>query len=401
MLPVVVAVVLFGHFISSSSIETGVRWCCISKPEMVKCQHLMNVTSQVTSLASVTCVSGGSLDNCMKMIANGSADVITLGDEHIYQAGSQHGLAPIVAEDYGNHEDGLSSYAVALIKSNLSKEISLATLEKSRTCHPSAGDSVGWTAPVGYLIGHGMMTSKDCNPYVSSGEFFQKSCVPGALSRKYNPDGSNPSKLCGICSNQKTCPRNASERYYGYHGAYRCLTEGAGDVAFVSHLSVFDFTGLENDLNPGEDFGLLCPDGSRKDVGNFQTCNLARIPSRVIMGRPDGDEMKSIKQKLLHLQEFLLLKPDLFQLFNSSAYGSKDLLLKDSTVKLIDVKEKNSTEAWLGEKYFKALKTLRSCQTVAAAARSFGEKLKTWKFGQLLCFYLVLFFFLSSMCLVQ
>lgn len=87
---------------------------------------------------------------------------------------------------------------------------------------------------------------------------------PGALSREYNPEGSNPSKLCGICSNQKTCPRNASERYYGYHGAYRCLTEGAGDVAFVSHLSVFDFTGLENDLNPGEDFGLLCPDGSRK-----------------------------------------------------------------------------------------------------------------------------------------
>ena len=124
------------------------------------------------------------------------------------------------------------------------------------------------------------------------------------------------------------------------------------------------------------------------------------------MGRPNGDEMKSIKQKLLHLQEFLLLKPDLFQLFNSSAYGSKDLLLKDSTVKLIDVKEKNSTEAWLGEKYFKALKTLRSCQTVAAAARSFAEKLKTWKVGQLLCFYLVLFFFpvfdvLSTMKLWQ
>ena len=47
----------------------------------------MNVTLQVTSLASVTCVNGGSLDNCMKMIANGGADVITLGDEHIYQAG--------------------------------------------------------------------------------------------------------------------------------------------------------------------------------------------------------------------------------------------------------------------------------------------------------------------------
>ena len=136
------------------------------------------------------------------------------------------------------------------------------------------------------------------------------------------------------------------------------------------------------------------------DVGKYQTCNLARIPSRVIMGR-SGDKRKIIMQKLLHLHEFLLLKPDVFQLFNSSAYGSKDLLFKESTVRLIDVKEKNSTEAWLGEKYFKSLKTLSSCQKVAAAARSFGENLKTWKVGQLLCFYLALFFFLSSMCLVQ
>ena len=45
--------------------------------------------------------------------------------------------------------------------------------------------------------------------------------------------------------------------------AYRCLTEGTGGVAFVSHLTVFDFTGRDNDLNPGKDFNLLCPDGTR------------------------------------------------------------------------------------------------------------------------------------------
>jgi len=90
------------------------------------------------------------------------------------------------------------------------------------------------------------------------------SCTsPGALSKKYNPDDTNPISLCGICFNQKTCPSNVSERYFSYQGAYRCLTEGAGDVAFVSHLTVFDFTGRDNDLNPGKDFELLCPDGTR------------------------------------------------------------------------------------------------------------------------------------------
>ena len=34
-------------------------------------------------------------------------------------------------------------------------------------------------------------------------------------------------------------------------------------MAFVSHMTVFEFTGIDNDLNPGSDFKLLCPDGTR------------------------------------------------------------------------------------------------------------------------------------------
>lgn len=388
------AVLSFGRLFSSSSAVTGVCWCCISTSEMLKCQHLMNVTSQIESLVSVTCISGGNLASCVRMIANGSADVITLGEEHVYQAGTQHGLVPLVAEDYGKHEEGLISYAVALIKSNLSKDISLETLQNSRACHPAAGDLVGWTAPVGFLIGYGVMQFKDCSPYQSSAAFFQESCVPGALSRKYNPDGNNPINLCGICSNQKSCPRNASEKYYGCHGAYRCLTEGAGDVAFVSHLTVFDFTGINNDLNPGRDFRLLCSDGTRADVGAFQKCNLARIPSRVVMSRP-GHKLDSIKRSLLHLDEFFQSNPHLFQTFNSSAYGGKNLLFKDSTVKLIDVKEKNSTEAWLGKKYFLALKALRSCKRVVAAARSLAIKVKSSGTGQLFYIELAMIMFIT------
>jgi len=305
----------------------------------------------------------------MSMVANRSADVITLGEELIYQAGVYHGLVPVVAEDYGKHEEGLTNYAVALIRSNLSKDISFESQENIKACHPAAGDSVGWTAPVGLLIGYDVMAWKACNPYQSSAEFFQESCVPGALSNKYNPDGDNPTSLCAICSNQKTCPRNVSERYYGYQGAYRCLTEGAGDVTFVSHLTVFDFTGVDNDLNPGRDFKLLCSDGTRADVGSFQNCNLARIPSRVVMSRL-GDKLTGLKQLLLRLDEYFQTRPNLFQLFSSSGYGGKDLLFEDSTVKLIDVQEKNSTETWLGEKYFLALKTLSSCRRVVIAARS-------------------------------
>lgn len=86
--------------------------------------------------------------------------------------------------------------------------------------------------------------------------------------------------LCAICFHRKTCPSNVSERYFGDQGAYRCLTEGAGDVAFVSHLTVFDFTGRDNDLNPGKDFNLLCLDGTRAGKQKFRSfmcvCNCPR-----------------------------------------------------------------------------------------------------------------------------
>ena len=73
---------------------------------------------------------------------------------------------------------------MALIKSNLSKDISLESLGKIRACHPAAGDSVGWTIPVGLLIGNDVMPWKNCNPYQSSADYFLESCVPGLLQDK-------------------------------------------------------------------------------------------------------------------------------------------------------------------------------------------------------------------------
>lgn len=62
------------------------------------------------------------------------------------------------------------------------------------------------------------------------------------------------------------CRRDASEDYYGHTGAFRCLVEGGGDVAFVKHTTVMENTGgkrrewwARNTLN--DDFELLCPDG--------------------------------------------------------------------------------------------------------------------------------------------
>ena len=55
--------------------------------------------------------------------------------------------------------------------------------------------------------------------------------------------------------------------------------------------------------------------------------------------------------------------PTQFQLFNSSKYKGKDLLFKDSTKQLVDVKDKNTYEKWLGTDYLEDLKALTPCPT--------------------------------------
>lgn len=105
------------------------------------------------------------------------------------------------------------------------------------------------------------------------------------------------------------CRRDASEDYYGHTGAFRCLVEGGGDVAFVKHTTVFENTGGKKREwwvrdNLMEDFELLCPDGNftvfsqkqnyssiatvvgtRAEVNDYSKCNLGKIKANAIVAR--------------------------------------------------------------------------------------------------------------------
>ena len=68
----------------------------------------------------------------------------------------------------------------------------------------------------------------------------------------YDSEGTNPSNLCDLCKDE--C--NKTGNYSGYSGAFQCLKDGMGDVAFIKHTTV-----PPADANQ---FMYLCKDGNTK-----------------------------------------------------------------------------------------------------------------------------------------
>ena len=66
-----------------------------------------------------------------------------------------------------------------------------------------------------------------------------------------------------------------------------------------------------------------------------------------------------------------------FALFNSSRYDGKDLLFKDSAIKLVDESDK-TYETWLGDDYIADLEALNECPTTITASTSKGKDNKPY-----------------------
>uniref|UniRef100_A0A8B9KUA2 Serotransferrin n=1 Tax=Astyanax mexicanus TaxID=7994 RepID=A0A8B9KUA2_ASTMX len=270
--------VCFSALSQAAPSDPPIRWCLKSDAELRKCSDL---TAKAPKLA---CVKRDSSEECIKAIKDGEADAITLDGGDIYQAGLiNYDLHPIIAEDYGQDSD-TCYYAVAVVKKGT--EFKFSELKGKKSCHTGLGKSAGWNIPIGTLLSRGKIewTGPESSPVEEAVmSYFSASCVPGA------PKGS---KLCQLCKGD--CSRSHKEPYYDYDGAFQCLKDGAGEVAFVKHLTV-----------PAVDkasYELLCLDDTRKSIDSYKTCHLARVPAHAVVSRKDPDLAARIFELLKPLQ---------------------------------------------------------------------------------------------------
>ncbi|CAK1541060.1 unnamed protein product [Leptosia nina] len=271
-----------------------VTWCTTSVPEQKKCQKLAKTVLQDKGLfgkdfIEVQCKRAFDIEECMTWVDQGDASLVALDAGEVYVAGRYHSLVPLLQEVYGAGEP--YQYAVAVVKKGglpqVQPGIGLSGLRGARACFPGVGSLAGWVMPIHVLIKEGGLKITDCNNHVKSAvEFFGDSCAPNSLKDLYNPIGDNPDQLCKLCSGGAGVRCTLADPYAGYEGALKCLVSNStGEIAFVRD-STIQHALLSHKILGGvteADFELICRDGSRATVTQWERCNWGRVPADAVL----------------------------------------------------------------------------------------------------------------------
>lgn len=229
------------------------------------------------------------------------------------------------------------SYVVAVVK-RTDPISTLLDLRERNTCHGQIYGATGWTVPISFLLTQNRVRDAyDCHDLkFQVSQIFRKGCAPGALSAAYFRSVLHPENLCDLCMGdiENYCARNPDEAYYGSTGAFKCLAEGGGHVAFVMHTTGWENTDGHNmriwaRALVSQDYELLCVDGTRTTLGDYVTCNLGRVPANVLMtSSTRSEEVIAAYAGLLELGQLYFgasSSPD-FRMFQSDGYLNQDLI---------------------------------------------------------------------------
>lgn len=89
----------------------------------------------------------------------------------------------------------------------------------------------------------------------------------------FNDSGDIPGKLCALCkgTGDNQCSGDSGLNVYaGYHGSFKCMADGTGDVGFVKHTTTNEVLAL-GEGGSQDDYEYLCKDGTRKGNGTSKT----------------------------------------------------------------------------------------------------------------------------------
>jgi ABC-type phosphate/phosphonate transport system substrate-binding protein len=143
----------------------------------------------------------------------GHVDIAFLDGGAAWLAWQQHGLEAILADQKSDGSTYYTAQAWVLADSDIQ---TLEDLEGRDSCHTGWLKSAGMLMPMGYMINNGIVEV--------SGDAQDIDSLRTTIENHFG-DATIPAK---------------GDLYYGYSGAFRCMTEGVGDVAFAKTTSYED-----------------------------------------------------------------------------------------------------------------------------------------------------------------
>lgn len=362
----------------------NITFCLSREGEMTKCQQLQKASFARRIRPSIRCYQADSDQTCIKLLNERRADLMILQPDKFYHAARYQSLQPLAVE-----QSNKPKYGVAVVRSS-SDLTMFGQLRGKRSCHTGFGDLSGWLVPIGALIQDQIVDPAGCNRAHVILDYFSGSCVPGAADARINPNGTGVEQLCQQCvgddQGRHICDLQSGERYSGEEGALRCLVEGRGDVAFLSHQTIVRYTdgrspvSWANELK-SSDFRLLCRStnpqstmgriqftasddilGSRHSpltgrtmtqalITDYHRCNIARIPDPVIatsIYTPLDVRLDALLLLNQLSESFLYHNKNSFRLAGTFRNRS-DLIFSDHTERIRSVRADTSLREALGD----------------------------------------------------
>ncbi|KAK7357060.1 hypothetical protein VNO80_16341 [Phaseolus coccineus] len=254
----------------------GVWWCSV-REEVEESRFFVSVINQLTGY-SWKCVQREKAQECMVSIKKGEADLVSLEAGLAYTAFINHSMKAIASEIYCDHAKSYEAVAVVNRRACESKEnISLMDFKGHRSCHGGYSTAVGWNYPINYITN--LINSTEQNDRETATNFFSAVCAPSEV------EGFD---ICSACSkDNETCSEKGI--YSGHSGAFRCLVEELGDIAFVKSDTVllYSMEGPHTQLwstKSVRDFMYLCPQGGCREINGYPgDCSFGAVPANVIM----------------------------------------------------------------------------------------------------------------------
>ncbi|KAK1260242.1 hypothetical protein QJS04_geneDACA002445 [Acorus gramineus] len=242
-------------------------------------------------------------------------------------------MKAIANEFYMNQTESYESVAIVGREACKGGKVSLSDFKGRRSCHGGYLTAVGWNYPVKYISS--FYQSRRLNDWEIITDFFSAVCAPSDFNRM---------GLCHGCANKNdSCFSNGP--YSGNSGAFRCLVEHAGDIAFVKDDTPILYA-KEGPYNQtwstklANEFMYLCPKGGCREINGYPgDCILGTVPANVIMAR------NSISNK----KKSIILNTLLNASWADALYSEKNSqghLLSSSTQGLAEIKQ--LTRSYLG-----------------------------------------------------